>query len=121
VNVSTLEEEGISVSTTGEAIALTSLMSTVALIVLFGSGFVATTGRHLPHAYLITAGIALILVAAALAAVLAVLGYRLVNYWLPLLPGAVAYLRLRLKQRKKNLPNGPGSTSAFNVPTRPAS
>ena len=41
-------------------------------------------------------------------AVLAVLGYRLVNYWLPLLPGAVAYLRLRLKQRKKNQPNGPG-------------
>jgi len=250
VNVSTLEEEGISASTTGEAIALTSLMSTVALIVLFGSGFVATAGRHLPHAYLITAGIALILVAAALAAVLvlgahpavagragrwaatvarrfrpsidpaqaaatasrlaslarsaltgrtlaisfgfaaadllfdllsldlmflafgyqpgfgplavayaaaniasaipitpgglgvvevalvaitvgfgspratavlAVLGYRLVNYWLPLLPGAVAYLRLRLKQRKKNLPNGPGSTSAFNVPARPAS
>jgi hypothetical protein len=29
-------------------------------------------------------------------AVLAVLGYRVVNYWLPLLPGAVAYLRLRL-------------------------
>jgi uncharacterized protein (TIRG00374 family) len=30
-------------------------------------------------------------------AVLAVLGYRLVNYWLPLPPGAVAYLHLRLK------------------------
>jgi len=29
-------------------------------------------------------------------AVLAVLGYRVVNYWLPLLPGALAYLRLRL-------------------------
>jgi uncharacterized membrane protein YbhN (UPF0104 family) len=29
-------------------------------------------------------------------AVLAVLGYRIVNYWLPLLPGAIAYLRLRL-------------------------
>jgi uncharacterized protein (TIRG00374 family) len=29
-------------------------------------------------------------------AVLAVLGYRVVNYWLPLQPGAVAYLRLRL-------------------------
>jgi uncharacterized membrane protein YbhN (UPF0104 family) len=28
-----------------------------------------------------------------------VLGYRLVNYWLPLLPGAVAYLRLRLNQK----------------------
>jgi uncharacterized membrane protein YbhN (UPF0104 family) len=70
VNVSTLEEEGVSASTTGEAIALTSLMSTVALMVLFGTGFVATAGRHLPQAYLITAGIALVLVAAALAAVL---------------------------------------------------
>jgi len=29
-------------------------------------------------------------------AVLAVLGYRVVNYWLPPLPGVVAYLRLRL-------------------------
>jgi len=29
-------------------------------------------------------------------AVLAVVGYRIVNYWLPLLPGTVAYLRLRL-------------------------
>jgi len=31
-------------------------------------------------------------------AVLAVLGYRIVNYWLPLAPGAIAYLRLRLQQ-----------------------
>jgi uncharacterized protein (TIRG00374 family) len=30
-------------------------------------------------------------------AVLAVLGYRIVNYWLPLLPGAIAYIRLRLR------------------------
>jgi uncharacterized membrane protein YbhN (UPF0104 family) len=29
-------------------------------------------------------------------AVLAVLDYRIVNYWLPLLPGAAACLRLRL-------------------------
>ena len=29
-------------------------------------------------------------------AVLAVLGYRIVNYWLPLIPGATAYLRLKL-------------------------
>jgi uncharacterized protein (TIRG00374 family) len=33
-------------------------------------------------------------------AVLAVLGYRIVNYWLPLLPGAVAYLRVRLRSAK---------------------
>ena len=37
-------------------------------------------------------------------AVLAVLGYRIANYWLPLLPGAVAYLRLRLS------PKGAGET-----------
>jgi hypothetical protein len=36
VNVGTLEADGIEAATTGEAIALTSLMSTVALIVLFG-------------------------------------------------------------------------------------
>ena len=30
-------------------------------------------------------------------AVLAVLGYRIVNYWLPLVPGAIAYIRLRLR------------------------
>jgi uncharacterized membrane protein YbhN (UPF0104 family) len=32
-------------------------------------------------------------------AVLAVLGYRIVEFWLPLLPGAVAYLRIRLNSR----------------------
>ena len=31
-------------------------------------------------------------------AVLAVLGYRIINYWLPLIPGAIAYLRLRLRR-----------------------
>jgi len=44
-------------------------------------------------------------------AVLAVLGYRIVNYWLPLLPGAVAYLRLRLS------PEGAGHE---NPPAPPA-
>jgi uncharacterized protein (TIRG00374 family) len=72
VNVNTLEEEGIAAPTTGEAIALTSLMTTVALIVLFGIGFVATAGRHVSHQYLVIAGVALFLVVAALAAVLAV-------------------------------------------------
>jgi uncharacterized protein (TIRG00374 family) len=47
-------------------------MSTVALIVLFGAGFVATSGRHVSHQYLTFAGIALFGVLAALAAVLAV-------------------------------------------------
>jgi uncharacterized protein (TIRG00374 family) len=71
VNVSTLESEGVAAATTGEAIALTSLVSTVALIILFGTGFVATAGRHVPGTYLIIAGIALVLVAMVLAAVLA--------------------------------------------------
>jgi uncharacterized membrane protein YbhN (UPF0104 family) len=44
-------------------------------------------------------------------AVLAVLGYRVVNYWLPLIPGAVAYLRLRLKPGDKNSSERAGSTS----------
>jgi uncharacterized protein (TIRG00374 family) len=229
VNVSTLEDEDIAASTTGEAIALTSLVPTIALIVLFGTGLVVTAGRRLSQRYLVIAGAALVLVvlvpvlalvagarpdiaartgrrvaglarhvrasidpdkvaqaskrlallarsaltgraflasfgfawadllfdllsldlmfvavryqpafgplavayaaaniASALpitpgglgvaevtlvaitvgfgaprpTAVLAVLGYRLVNYWLPLLPGAVAYLRLRLSRKR---------------------
>jgi uncharacterized protein (TIRG00374 family) len=72
VNASTLETEGIAAATTGEAIALTSLTSTIALIVLFGTGLAATAGRHVSHQYLVIAGIALLLVVAALAAVLAV-------------------------------------------------
>jgi uncharacterized protein (TIRG00374 family) len=72
VNARALEADGIAAATTGEAIALTSLISTVALIVLFGTGFVATAGRHVSHQYLVIAGVALFLVAAALAVLLAV-------------------------------------------------
>jgi uncharacterized protein (TIRG00374 family) len=32
-------------------------------------------------------------------AVLAVLGYRIVNYWLPLIPGVIAYIQLQLRLR----------------------
>jgi len=186
VNVNTLETQGVDAATTGEAIGLTSLASTAALIVLFGAGFAATAGRHVSRTYLTFAGVALFLVVAVLAvvlgigshpeiagragrwaatvarrvrpsidpaqvgqnsarlaelarsaltvayaaaniasaipltpgglgvvevtlvavtvgfgapratAVLAVLGYRIVNYWLPLIPGATAYLRLKL-------------------------
>jgi uncharacterized protein (TIRG00374 family) len=39
-------------------------------------------------------------------AVVAVLSYRLVNYWLPLPAGAIAYLRTRLGRRDSR---GPGS------------
>ncbi len=61
VNASALEADGIATATTGEAIALTSLTSTVALIVLFGTGFAATAGRHVSHQYLVNAGVALFL------------------------------------------------------------
>ena len=70
VNVSTLEAKGVDAATTGEAIGLTSLLSTVALIALFGIGFVATAGRHVSHTYLTIVGIAFFLVAAVLGAVL---------------------------------------------------
>jgi len=72
VNVSALEAKGVDAATTGEAIGLTSLVSTVALIALFGIGFVAAAGRHVAHTYLMIAGIALGLVVAVLAAVLGV-------------------------------------------------
>jgi uncharacterized membrane protein YbhN (UPF0104 family) len=72
VNASALEAEGIPAATTGEAILLTSLTSTVGLIVLFGIGFAATAGRHVSRQYLTVAGVALVLVLAMLAAVLAV-------------------------------------------------
>ena len=67
LNVSTLEAEGIAASTTGEAIGLTSLVSTVALIALFGTGLVATAGRHVSVSYLRIAGVALVLVLLVLA------------------------------------------------------
>jgi uncharacterized membrane protein YbhN (UPF0104 family) len=44
VNASALEADGIAAATTGEAVALTSLTSTIALIVLFGG----TSGEHQP-------------------------------------------------------------------------
>jgi hypothetical protein len=72
MNVNTLEAEGIDAATTSEAIGLTSLVSTVALIALFGIGFVATAGRHVSHTYLMIAGIALALVVAVLATLLGI-------------------------------------------------
>jgi len=72
VNVSTMEAEGVDGATTGEAIGLTSLVSTVALIALFGAGLVATAGRHVSATYLRIAGIALVLVLLVLAIALLV-------------------------------------------------
>jgi len=72
VNVSTLEARGIAASTTSEGIGLTSLVSTAALIALFGAGFAATAGRHLSGSYLMVAGVALGLVVLVLALALLV-------------------------------------------------
>jgi uncharacterized protein (TIRG00374 family) len=44
--------------------------------------------------------------------VLAVLGYRIVNYWLPLPPGAIAYLRLRLRTGADGKRKGKGKPVA---------
>jgi hypothetical protein len=65
--VSTLETEGIAAATTTEGIGLTSLVSTAALIALFGTGLAATAGQHISRSYLMIAGIALVLVVAVLA------------------------------------------------------
>jgi len=161
VNVNTLEAEGIDAATTGEAIGLTSLVSTVALIALFSSRLAALartelTGRtflassalasanllfdllsldlmfvalryqpgfgplavayaaaNIASAIPVTPGglgvVEVTLVAITVGfgaprptAVLAVIGYRIVEYWLPLIPGAIAYLRLRLRRGAAN-------------------
>jgi uncharacterized protein (TIRG00374 family) len=72
LNVNTLEADGIAPATTSEAIGLTSLVSTAALIALFGTGLAATAGRHISRGYLMIAGIALALVICLVAAVLLV-------------------------------------------------
>jgi len=51
--------------------------------------------------------------------VLAVVGYRIVNYWLPLLPGAVAYLRLRLSPARPGRAKPPAPPVA-KPPATPA-
>jgi hypothetical protein len=51
----TLEAEGITAATTGEAIGVTRLLSSVALIDLFGTGFVATAGWHISRGYVVIA------------------------------------------------------------------
>jgi len=79
------------------------------------SGAPPDTGdRRHPAVRWIVRGVLLVgLVAGAprATAVLAVLGYRLVSYWLPLLPGAFAYLHLRLHPnvRRKAISQVPSS------------
>ena len=60
LNISTLETEGIAPATTVNAIGVTSLVSSIALIALFGAGLAATAGHHLSAGYLAAAGLALV-------------------------------------------------------------
>jgi uncharacterized membrane protein YbhN (UPF0104 family) len=41
-----------------------------------------------------------------------VLGYRIVNYWFPLIPGAIAYIRLRLRSGAGSKGKGEGKPPA---------
>jgi uncharacterized protein (TIRG00374 family) len=72
VNVSTLEADGVAAATTSEGIGLTSLVSSGALIALFGAGFLATAGRHISRGYLTLVAVALALVVCVAAIALAV-------------------------------------------------
>ena len=77
------------------------------LVIMPGYARGRRRGGCRPRRYLVIVGTALALVLAAwgltflpgarATAVLAVLGYRLVSYWLPLPAGAVAYLRIKPK------------------------
>jgi hypothetical protein len=69
LNVSALEADGVAASTAGEAIGL---VSTVALIALFGARFAVTAGPHLSGSYLMIAGIAFALIVSVLAVALLV-------------------------------------------------
>ena len=72
LNVSTMEANGVAAATASEGIGLTSLVSSTALVALFGAGFVATAGRHLSQAYVTIAGVALALVVCVAATALLV-------------------------------------------------
>jgi uncharacterized protein (TIRG00374 family) len=70
-NVSALKAEGVDASVTTEAIGLTSLVSSLALVTLLAIGLGATVGEHvLSGSELASAGIALVLIVIALAVVL---------------------------------------------------
>jgi uncharacterized protein (TIRG00374 family) len=62
VNVSAMEAQGVGAETSGEGIALTTLVSTSALITLFGVGLLATAGHHVSRVYLAAGGAALVFV-----------------------------------------------------------
>jgi uncharacterized membrane protein YbhN (UPF0104 family) len=67
LNIAALEIEGIAPATAADAIGVTSLVSSIALIALSGAGLAATAGRHLPAGYLAAAGLARALGAVVLA------------------------------------------------------
>ncbi len=51
-------------------------------------------------------------------AVLAVLAYRTISYWLPTVPGAIAYVRLRRRVRSWGGPDQVTVTSPATTPAR---
>jgi len=50
-------------------------------------------------------------------AVIAVLGYRTISYWLPTIPGAIAYWRLRRELRRAGGPRQPSGPTSRNMQT----
>jgi uncharacterized protein (TIRG00374 family) len=51
-------------------------------------------------------------------AVLAVLGYRTISYWLPTVPGAIAYIRLRRRVNAAQAATGPSTRSGIRDANR---
>ena len=73
LNVGTLEREGIEPATSADAVAVTSLVSSAALMAVFAAGFAATAGRHLSHGYVavVATGLALVVILLVVALVVA--------------------------------------------------
>ncbi|MBO0818786.1 MAG: flippase-like domain-containing protein [Actinobacteria bacterium] len=72
LNVSTLEKEGIEPATSADAVAVTSLVSSAALMAVFVAGFAGTAGRPLSHRYIAVVAIGLVLVVVLLVVALVV-------------------------------------------------
>jgi uncharacterized protein (TIRG00374 family) len=72
LNVDALREEGVDPATTAEAVALTTLLSSLALVALLLAGLGSTLGKHsLPSAYLASAVLGVVLIMGGLAGALA--------------------------------------------------
>ena len=96
VNASTLETGPLAVAYAAANIASTIPVTPGGLGVIEVTLVAITVGFGAPRA----------------TAVLAVLGYRIVNYRLPLPPGAIAYLRLRLRSGADGNRKGKGKPAA---------